>query len=294
MPIKVTRTLILSQPAVAIALSIAFVLVCGSALLSALSTRGLTASSQRIAHTQQTLIATSQLLATMAEAETGQRGYLLTRDPKYLRPYEVARERLPGELAHLRRLFADLRPDQTTTLDRLQTLVNARFEEISRTLALLRDHGIAPALNLIGTDEGWRIMNEIQQSLQSLQAREFTELTTQSDAAARRAADFHQLNTGLITLAVLLAGVGAWLLLHRVHELEQLITVCAWTRRVQWQGRWLTFEEYFTKRFNLHFTHGISEEAAQQVKAEARGETAPEPAASSLAASRTTVSASGT
>ena len=64
MPIKVTRTLILSQPAVSTALAIAFVLVCGSALLSALSTRGLTASDQRIAHTHQTLIATSQLLAT--------------------------------------------------------------------------------------------------------------------------------------------------------------------------------------------------------------------------------------
>jgi CHASE3 domain sensor protein len=262
----------LSQPAVSAALAIAFVLVCGSALLSAFSARGLTAANQRIAHTQQTLIVTSQILATIVEAETGQRGYLLTRDPKYLGPYEAAHARLPVEFAQLRRQFADLRPDQTATLDRLQTLVNAKFAELARTLTTLREQGLAPALDLIATDEGWRIMNEIRQALQSLQARELAELTTQSTAAARRAGDFRQLNTGLITLAVLLAGIGAWLLLNRVHELEQLITVCAWTRRVQWQGRWLTFEEYFTKRFNLHFTHGISEEAAEKVRAEARAQ----------------------
>jgi CHASE3 domain sensor protein len=294
MPIKATRTLILSQPAVSTALAIAFILICGSALLSALSTRGLTAGSQRIAHTQQTLIATNQLLATIVEAETGQRGFLLTRDSKYLTPYEAARARLPVEIAQLRRQFADLRPDQTTTLDRLQTLVNAKFEEMARTLTALREQGIAPALDLVGTDEGWSLMNEIQQVVQGLQARELGELTTQSTAASHRAEDFHQLNTGLITLAVLLAGVGAWLLLNRVHELEQLITVCAWTRRVQWQGRWLTFEEYFTKRFNLHFTHGISDEAAQKVKAEARAQLAPAQPRAAADHSSSTASTSGT
>lgn len=294
MPIKATRTLILSQPAVSTALAIAFFLICGSALLSALSTHGLTAASQRLAHTQQTLIATNQLLATIVEGETGQRGYLLTRDPKYLTPYEAARARLPVEIAQLRRQFADLRPNQTVTLDRLEKLVNEKFAEMARTLTTLRERGIAPVLDLIGTDEGWRIMNEIQQVVQGLQARELGELTTQSIAGSRRAEEFHQLNTGLITLAVLVAGIGAWLLLNRVHELEQLITVCAWTRRVQWQGRWLTFEEYFTKRFNLHFTHGISEEAAQKVKAEAKAQLMPAQPRAAASSPPTNVSTSGT
>src|SRR5882724_2836565 len=103
MPVKATRTLILSQPAVATALIIAFVLLCSTALFSAFSTRGITAASLRVAHTQQTLLAASRLQATITEAETGQRGYLLTRDIKYLGPYEAARARLPGDFAALRR-----------------------------------------------------------------------------------------------------------------------------------------------------------------------------------------------
>ena len=53
-----------------------------------------------------------------------------------------------------------------------------------------------------------------------------------------------------------------------MRDLEGLITVCAWTRRVKWEGRWVTFEDYLAKRFNLHCTHGICEEAAEQMRNE--------------------------
>jgi CHASE3 domain sensor protein len=276
MPIKATRTLILSQPAVSLALTIALVLISSAVLLSVLSTRGLNAASQRFTHTQLTLVTASQLLATIAEAETGQRGFLLTGDLKYLAPYEAARARLPGELALLRRQYAGGQSDQTVLLDRLQVLVDGKLQELAHTLALLREAGIAPALDLVGSDEGWRLMNEIRQLLQSIQTREFGELERQSTAATQRAQDFQLLNLGLVSLAVILAGAEAWLLIRRVHELEGLITVCAWTRQVEWQGRWFTFEEYFNRRFNLRFTHGICEEAAKKMRADAKTLPAPE------------------
>jgi hypothetical protein len=40
-----------------------------------------------------------------------------------------------------------------------------------------------------------------------------------------------------------------------------LVTICAWTRRVFWQGSWISIERFLQRRFGLYVTHGISEEA---------------------------------
>jgi hypothetical protein len=55
---------------------------------------------------------------------------------------------------------------------------------------------------------------------------------------------------------------------RRMRERDGLIVVCAWTRRVQWQGRWMTFEEYLTERFDLRCTHGICDEVAEKIRTE--------------------------
>jgi hypothetical protein len=48
-----------------------------------------------------------------------------------------------------------------------------------------------------------------------------------------------------------------------------MITVCDWTHRVKFNGSWVSFEDYLRTRFNLQFTHGISEEASKQLQMEA-------------------------
>jgi hypothetical protein len=55
---------------------------------------------------------------------------------------------------------------------------------------------------------------------------------------------------------------------RRLRKFDGLITVCAWTRRVKWQGRWMTMEEYLTQCFNLRCTHGICDEAAEKMRAD--------------------------
>lgn len=46
-----------------------------------------------------------------------------------------------------------------------------------------------------------------------------------------------------------------------IEELRgQIKTVCAWTHRIKDEGKWISFEEYFSKHFDLKFSHGISEE----------------------------------
>lgn len=56
-------------------------------------------------------------------------------------------------------------------------------------------------------------------------------------------------------------------------EYERLVAVCAWTRRVRWQGRWLAIEDFLKERFNLTVSHGISDEALARQLAELESDT---------------------
>lgn len=43
---------------------------------------------------------------------------------------------------------------------------------------------------------------------------------------------------------------------------EQLLTVCAWTKRIQHHGKWMSLDEFLSEHLHLQLTHGISDEAA--------------------------------
>lgn len=258
------RTLILSRPAVIVTLLVAFALIVTSVGLSVFSTHEITSADRRAAHAQQTLVIVNQLLATINEAETAQRGYILTHDEKYLAPYDAGRTRYRDELASLARQLTD-DPRHAPVLHELEKLCDTRFTEIERTIELRRDQGIAPALNLLQSDEGRRVMGQIRQHIQLLQKQVIAEVGEHTTSAVEQARRFQRLNGVMLAVAVALGGAVAWLVIRRLNDLEGLIKVCAWTQRVQWEGRWITFEEYLAERFNLHCTHGISDEAARQL-----------------------------
>ncbi len=75
----------------------------------------------------------STVLSLLQDAETGQRGYLLTRRPEFLQPYEAAAPRIPSALAALRRATAD-NPVQQALLNRLDAVATARAAVLADTL----------------------------------------------------------------------------------------------------------------------------------------------------------------
>lgn len=57
--------------------------------------------------------------------------------------------------------------------------------------------------------------------------------------------------------------------LTRIKDLQgQRQVICAWTHRIQSEGRWMRFEEFMQRNFQLCFTHGISEEAVKELRNE--------------------------
>lgn len=265
---KNSRPVLLSRPAVIVSLIVGVVLAAGTALLSTVSTREISAASVQVTRTQENLLEINQLLSSLIDAETGQRGYILTGLESYLDPYTRASARLDEQLAQLHQRFAD-KPEQAATLDRIDRLVADKKTDLNRTIELRRANAVGPALHVVESGEGLKTMNALRDAVHTLEQHELSELALHSASVSRRAGFFQAISLGMLIVACVLGGAGALLFMRRMHELETMIVVCAWTKRVKFKGEWVSFEEYLRARFNLRFTHGISEDASRKLQMEA-------------------------
>jgi signal transduction histidine kinase/CheY-like chemotaxis protein len=91
------------------------------------------AAQRSVAHTYQVIGALRQILVDAQDAETGQRGYLLTRDPTFLAPYRTAVERVDRDIVNFRTLTAD-NPDQQHRAEALDRHVRDRFAALDFSL----------------------------------------------------------------------------------------------------------------------------------------------------------------
>jgi hypothetical protein len=59
-------------------------------------------------------------------------------------------------------------------------------------------------------------------------------------------------------------------ILLRLEHLRQIVTVCAWTGQVKFEGEWIRVEDYLKRRFGVSVSHGLSKEAAAKMIQEIR------------------------
>lgn len=268
MAMKNSRPVLLSRPVVIASLVTGVVLAVGTALLFSISTRDIASAGKRVVATQNALLDINQLRSSILDAETGQRGYILTGLDSYLAPYNEAEARLDEQFARLRARLAGS-PAQSGSIETIGALLAEKQAEMRRTIELRRTDNLGPALHMVDSGEGLRTMNALRKELARLEEREFAALSAHSSSVSTRAAFFQSISLVMLVVACALGATGVLLFMRRMHELETMITVCAWTHRVKYQGQWLSFEEYLRLRFNLRFTHGISEDAAKKLEMEA-------------------------
>jgi CHASE3 domain sensor protein len=101
------------------------------------------------------------LQSSLTEAETGQRGFLLTGEAQYLEPYNQALQRIPNELSTLRRQLAN-GTSESANLAQLENLAGQKLAELRQTIDLRRSQGAAPAMAVVFSDRGKQIMDEIR------------------------------------------------------------------------------------------------------------------------------------
>jgi signal transduction histidine kinase len=103
----------------------------------------------------------SIIYVALLDAETSQRGYLLTRDRTYLEPFEKAKPALAAALARMREL-AQNDPDESLAVARLTTLSNDKMSELSETIDLAASGRAEAALATVNSDRGKAAMDEVR------------------------------------------------------------------------------------------------------------------------------------
>ncbi len=121
------------------------------------------------------------------DAETGQRGFLLTSNPSYLVPYQSALERVESQMAAVRSsLFAEDRDRDEATLERLFSILRAKLAELKRTIDLAESGRRDEALAIVQTNQGQDLMQDARDLFNTLighaDERVTASLTTQRRA----------------------------------------------------------------------------------------------------------------
>jgi diguanylate cyclase (GGDEF)-like protein len=124
-----------------------------------------------ITHTHLVQSSLSQVLSALQDAETGQRGYLLTEDAKYLEPYVDAVARLDGVLTTLQTLTSE-NPNQQNKLNRVKPLIDKKLEELKETIVLMKTQGLESALTIVVSDKGKQFMDQIRSIINEMENEE--------------------------------------------------------------------------------------------------------------------------
>ncbi len=107
-------------------------------------------------------VATTALRTAMQDVETGQRGFIITRNEAYLEPYEDARRLVVPALEQFSASLAPY-PQYAEPLARVRESIVLKLEELDTTIALVRDGRIDEAVAIINTDRGKEAMDEARQ-----------------------------------------------------------------------------------------------------------------------------------
>lgn len=120
-------------------------------------------SAQSVVVTYDAIDSVSDLMVGLNEAETGQRGYLLTGNAEYLRPYEAARLFLPDRLDRFQReMHGRLAPGEVIELRRR---IEEKLEELAASLRLNESGRSQDALALINSNSGHSLMESLREVL---------------------------------------------------------------------------------------------------------------------------------
>ncbi|WP_367183474.1 response regulator [Phenylobacterium sp.] len=146
-----------------------FFLVSGS--IAYLNIETLQANNARIRHSHTVIVALDDLLSTVQDAETGQRGYLLTGDDRYLEPYRRAASEIAPRVETVISLTQD-NPVQQTNAAQLRRSLEAKLAELRETVALRQGRGPAAALAVVASDRGKVEMDAIRTRLDVMRREE--------------------------------------------------------------------------------------------------------------------------
>ena len=192
---------------------IAIVVVIGMGVYSWLDGQAYRSAAERAGQSRAFVEQVETMLSLLADAESGQRGFLLTGDSKYLEPYSEAVPQIAQAVSAIR--VADTADPEDAR--RLSDLVAARLDQMARTIQVRRGEGADAALAIVRTEQGRIAMNQIRALASHLAEGENAQYRERTAAAER-----HGYKTRVLILGgALLLALLLWVTSRRVNQLVE-------------------------------------------------------------------------
>jgi PAS domain S-box-containing protein len=163
---------------------------------------------RQVAHTYEIKSALDALLSAVTDAETGQRGFLITGDAAYLSPYERGTATIQDALGHIASVTAD-NPSQRRRLPALRTAVDEKLSELASSVAARRTDGFEAALRIVRTNVGKATMERIRAIMAEMDREENVRLDARRAQTAVRFWIAIATDAGVMLIALVLLALFA-------------------------------------------------------------------------------------
>ena len=180
------------------AFTLTAIFMLGLVVLTGYNTQQLSERNGWVIHTRETIQAAETCLSYLKDAETGQRGFLLTGTDKYLEPYRTGSANLKQAIEDLRQKTAD-NDRQKPNIDGLQQAANSKLDELAETINLRRTKGLDDALAVVKSDRGKVYMDQARRAVADIENEESRLLQERE----KKAKDQSDLMTALMYFAAI-------------------------------------------------------------------------------------------
>src|ERR1700729_4270852 len=160
-----------TDPVIWLGLAAAIIFFMATGAVAYFNFQTLKADITLVVHSGDTLSALEDVLSTVKNTETGQRGYLLTDKESYLSPYNAAAQEIGPRFDMLRRLTID-NPAQQDRLATLKQHIDAKLAELKQTIDLRQTQGQAAALAVVQSDRGKQDMDAVRDQVSAMEREE--------------------------------------------------------------------------------------------------------------------------
>ena len=210
---------------------VALALLLVNAVISYRATRTLINHERGVSHTHQVLAELEALLSTVKDAETGERGYIITENDIYLEPYQSAVNQINERIEKVRQLTAD-NPAQHARLPLLEQTIAARLAILKDGVELTKRKDKPEARQLVGSGRGKLLMDDLRSQVADMESAELDLLGTRRAEAEASGRYAYLTNTVANLIACGLMVLIFYVIMHDLTERKR--TALALSRQREW------------------------------------------------------------
>jgi PAS domain S-box-containing protein len=197
--------------AIGFGMVLATLIVAG--VISFLNTKQVHDHDRWVAHTQEVRAELEGLMSTVKDAETGQRGFIITYEEQFLEPFKQANQELGPRELHLRELVADNQM-QLKRLEKIEATVKERLDVLSQNIERRRNEGFDEARQGILEGAGKSLMDQIRRQIDEMEADEQKLLDERTEVANQSYRVAVVVNALAVAIAAIVMAT-AWYLIRR-------------------------------------------------------------------------------